>query len=1369
MWRRNTHWFTFILPLLLATIVVDGTCDEPDRFAAQIRPLLHKYCIECHSDSTTEADIDLSAFAVTEDVRRNTAVWQRVREILASGQMPPRDSKQPSEEHLRLMNSWVQEVLASEALVNAGDPGPVILRRLSNAEYTYTIRDLTGITSLAPTAEFPVDGAAGEGFTNTGSGLVMSTSLVEKYFAAAKAVSRHAAFFPDEVRFTPHLSRRDLTDSLLQQIQSFYRRYANVSLDGTVELFGGTPFQSGEAGVLPLGNYILATIEEREDLLSGQTTVAQVARQRNLSAVYLQRLWQILSSSEQQESFLLEELRRSWQNTDASTVKNLIAQIEARRSRLWKFNVVGHLGREGAATSWMEPATLTTERREFRIPVSAKEDGDSTVVYLVAGDAADHSTDHDFVLWRDLRLEAPGQPAIPLRLAQSYSKQSNALKHDFIHKAKDYLDAVSKLEKTSDIEEIARQAGLNPDLLREWATLASPDGAGQVQVSGHFSNRIPNTQNYDFISGWGSPATPSVIANSSDDSVRIPGLARPHSVVVHPAPTEYVSVDWQSPVSGSIIIDADIADAHPECGNGVEWFLLHRRGKTSSTIWSGQINVAGSARMNPTEVAVGTGDVISFRVGPRDGNHSCDLTAVNISLTSRTDSNQTWTLSQDVTPNILDSNPRPDRFGNSAIWHFCHGPMSDISGNNKPGPLVPPQSVLAEWIRNKEDRHALTDRLVTLLQQTKLTAEQEGTPDGQLYEQLRRIEFPASVVLKQTLAPDDRFGTHPLGHKIDPDHIVVKAPKVLEFHIPRVLTNGYELVGAGMYDPGHGTEGTTQVHIGPDPNLPAEAPVICKSGTTSHKRIEKEVDLYRHLFPSALCYYRIVPIDEVVTASLFHREDDLFKELMLTRKEAKELDKLWDELRYVSQEPLELVVALEQIREFATQDRADLVGPFDRMKQEATQRANRFQQQLLASEPSHLESVLKFTSLAWRRPLTPQEKQKLIELYQSLREQTLSHQEAIRLMVARTLTSPAFLYKRERPGQSDTRFVTDHEMAVRLSYFLWSSAPDRELRALANQDALQQAEELLRQSRRMIRDPRIRRMAIQFFCQWLHLRDFDQNDNKNEALFPEFESLRRAMYEETILFVEDIIRNDRPLTDLLKSDATFLDEKLATHYGINGVLGEHFRRVPTSVKTGRGGILTMAAFLSSQSGASRSSPVLRGAWISETLLGERLPRPPANVPQLPELVPPGLTSRQLIERHSQAPACAKCHARIDPYGFTLEQYDAVGRQRKSPVDTSATLADGTELENVQSLKDYLSTVRRDDFLRQFCRKLLGYALGREIMLSDEPLLNEMLAALKNRELRFSAALECVILSKQFRSIRGRDHQSLKSSPGGDTP
>jgi hypothetical protein len=253
------------------------------------------------------------------------------------------------------------------------------------------------------------------------------------------------------------------------------------------------------------------------------------------------------------------------------------------------------------------------------------------------------------------------------------------------------------------------------------------------------------------------------------------------------------------------------------------------------------------------------------------------------------------------------------------------------------------------------------------------------------------------------------------------------------------------------------------------------------------------------------------------------------------------------------------------------------------------------------------------------------------------------------------------------------------------------------------------------------------------------------------------------MAQESSLFFTDLFQRDRSVLSILDADHTFLNDALAAHYEIPNVTGPGWRRVDGVRQYGRGGILGQGTTLAANSGASRTSPILRGVWISEVLLGERLPKPPAGVPPLPDdqAASDELTVRQLVERHVSDPKCSVCHRRIDPYGFALEEYDAIGRRRATepngqPIDAHGVLTDATELNGVDGLRNYLVETRRSAFIRQFCKKLLGFALGRSVLLTDEPLLAEMEAALAANDYRVSAAIEAIVLSRQFREIRGVD-------------
>jgi len=1373
------QFFLVALAMMLAAASLradEGTAQAKEieqRYEPVIVPLLKTYCHECHSGDDAEAEIDLAGMKTMADVRREPIVWLKVREMLGSRQMPPKDAKQPTDDERSRLETWVRGFLQSEAQARAGDPGPLVLRRLCNAEYNYTVRDLTGVSSLDPTREFPVDGAAGEGFTNAGAAQGMSPALVTKYLDAAKEVANHAVLTPEGIRFSPYTTERDQTDELLARIQAFYRQFTDDS-GGTAVNLQGIQFTTNQGGRLPLARYLAATLAEREALTSGTKTIEAVAKVRGLNAKYLRTLWQTLSADKPDDGTLLGGLRERWRNTESNDPSKLVAEIGQVQEKLWKFNSIGHIGREGGPPRWMEAVgvqTLVATRQDFKWKLPTGTDGKDVVFYLATGDAGD-GNDGDYVVWKNLRLEGGGHPPLPLRDVAGLQQRIDQQRLKMLGQTASYLAAAAEV----GVQPLGDQERLNPVLqrvatahhvdaetLKVWLDYLAIGRSSAVKVDGHLTKKTNSRQG---ITGWAAdtPASlPTVVANSSDKDERIPGLAKAHSVVVHPTPTHYAAVGWQSPIDGVVRVEASIADAHFACGNGAEWLLQHRTAGKTGTLWNGEYEVRGSATMTPTTVAVRKGELLSFLIGPRNREHTCDLTSITLVISEASGAKRVWDLAKDVSPNLHAGNPHEDSHGNQTTWHFYQGEMAKVHQGGAPIVTVPPGSVLAQWLaeQDTEKRKELARRVQALA--TGATPDDANSPDALLQRQLRTLSVPVDLPsLVKDLEPGDRFGRHPLGHAVDAADLVVRAPEVIEFRVPAELAKDRELVGTAELDAKHGFDGTVQVRVlASRPaalNVSASEPILVRDGSAAHERIEGPVSQFCNLFPPALCYARIVPVDQVVTLTLFHREDDYLRQLMLDDRQAAELDRLWDELFYVAREPLKYQVAFEQIREFATQDRPDLVKAWAPYVKPVNDRADAFRRRLVAIEPVHVKAMVEFADRAWRRPLTDSEKQGLRGLYQQLRDSEIPHEEAIRLTIARVLTSPAFLYRKEQPAAGDKAApVSGLELANRLSYFLWSSMPDEQLRRVALAGTLTEDRTLVEQTQRMLDDPRTRRLAIQFACQWLHVRDFDQNDDKNEKLYPEFAKLRGDMYEETVQFFEDMFRNDGSILALLDADHTFLNEALANHYGIGGVGGPQWRRVDGVREKARGGVLGMATVLASQSGASRTSPILRGNWVFETLLGERLPRPPANVPDLPDEVPSGLTARQLIEKHSSVAACAKCHARIDPYGFALEQYDAIGRLRPQAADTKTRLPDGQEIEGIQGLRDYLRKDRRDDVVRQFCRKLLGYSLGREIQLSDEPLIDKTMAKLAENDYRFSVAVEMIVSSRQFREIRGRQN------------
>lgn len=1411
MWFHETE-----MPACAADLITSTA-----HFEKFIRPVLNEFCITCHSTEKQKGELDLERFTSLSEVRKQPAVWQNVIDQITLGEMPPKEKPQPSSAQREQLLAWVRGVLNEVALANAGDPGPVVLRRLSNAEYTYTIRDLTGVAALDPAEEFPVDGASGEGFMNVGNSLVISPSLVTKYLDAGKEIASHAMLLPDGIRFSPKNTRRDWTEELLAEIRGVYGEFTDKG-GGTSVNLQGIRFDTKDGGVLPLDKYLAAALELREHIgptniavplipaLSPQERgnrpsvshaashpVSTVASKHGLSPKYLATLWNTLHATN--KSPLLDPIRARWRTAKPSDAAALANEISQWQHALWKFNSVGHIGKKNGPKSWMEPLAPIQSKQELRFKIPANSEAKEVTLYLVASDAGD-GNENDFVVWEEPRFLRPGQPPLLLRDVREVHGSLSARRDRTLASTEKLLSVAARVEAgETNLFALAEESAVELDALTAWLDYLGLNASGPVKLEGHFTTTYSNANGYAFISGWGPSGTPNLAANSSGQHVRIPGNMKPHSVAIHPSPKLATAIGWRSPVSARVRVAAVIQHAHPECGNGVTWSLELRRGLRRQRLANGVAHGAKPVSPAPVEnLIVKPGDVLSLLVGPRDGNHSCDLTAVDLTVTSAGDNAREWDLAKDVSPNVTAGNPHADRFGNEGVWHFYTEPDK----GSPVGPVIPADSLLSKWQSSNraDERAALAKEIQKLL--TSAPPENKGSPDAALHRQLRSLGGPLFHSLGSrreetqtksnqsllTSAPTNEFGIDPA--RFTNGNLRVRAPFAIEVRVPADLVAGCEFITTGLLDKTSGAEGSVQLQL--LTNKPAAnsglltiesktsdgegpwysnnrvtshtSPIIANSGSAARRRVEAAFEEFRQIFPAALCYTKIVPVDEVVTLTLLYREDDHFKRLMLDDTAAARLDQLWDQLHYVSQDALTLVDVFEQLWQYATQDADPSV--FEPMRGPIKQRAAAFRELLTNSQPRHVEAVLEFADRAYRRPLTSAEKEALRALYHKLRGEELPHEDAIRLTIARVLVAPAFLYKAEKPGPGkDASPVSDWELASRLSYFLWSSAPDAELRSLAAAGTLRDAKVLTAQARRMIRDARVRRLATEFGCAWLHIYDFDELSEKSDRHFPTFTALRGDMYEETIRFFTDLFQNDRSVRNILDADYTFVNEPLAKHYALTQVKfhgSNDWQRVEGLKQFSRGGILAQATTLAKQSGASRTSPILRGNWVSEVLLGEKLPRPPKDVPQLPEdEATETLTVRQLTEKHSSDPRCAGCHSRIDGFGFALEKFDAIGRARERDlgnraIDTRGKVLDGSEFDGLDELRGYLLNQRGDAFLKQFCRKLLGYSLGRAVLLSDQPLIDEMLKQLKANEYRVSTAVETIVLSKQFREIRGME-------------
>ena len=803
-----------------------ATKAAPADFQTEIQPLLSEYCLKCHSTEKQKGDLDLEHFDSLTEVKKDPQTWLDVLDQLHSNEMPPKDKPQMSAEQKQRLSGWAEGMLDEVALASAGDPGPVVLRRLSNAEYGYTIRDLTGLPMLDPTKEFPVDGAAGEGFDNAGAALVMSPALLGKYFDAAKEITGHAVLLPDGIRFSAGKSSRDWTDEILANIRSLYAAYCDSGGATAVNL-QGVKFETNTGGRLPVERYIAALLQHREALQSGTATITDVARENSLSAKYLTMLWQGLNDTN--PSPVLDQIREQFRHAAPGDVAAVIRDIQSWQQFLWRFFSVGHIGKKNGPAGWQQPWTPLASHHELRLKLNPPADVSEVTLYLTANELG-AGGEHHVLRWEDARL---------------------------------------------------------------------------------------------------------VVKNRKD-------------------------------------------------------VLLH--------------DVPGAL---PAELEV-------------------------------------------KAPSILE------------------------------------------------------------------------------------VKIPAAM------AKDAEFAvTASLPPASDPEMSVQV----------RVLTERPDqLAGLAAGE----TTNTTAKGLWSDNNARtnSSAPILVKDGSMARQRLETAFTDFRALFPIALCYTKIVPVDEVVTLTLFYREDDQLRRLMLDDAQAAALDRLWSELRFVSEAPLKQVDVFEQLYQFATQD-AD-PSAFEPLREPIRQAAAAFKEERTAAEPKQLQAVLDFATKAWRRPLSTSEQAALRALYQKLRVQDLSHDAALRMTLARVFVSPAFLYRGElaAPGTRPAP-VNDWELATRLSYFLWSSAPDEELSSVAASGHLHEPEVLVSQARRMMKDGRVRRLATEFGCQWLHVRDLDTLDEKSERHFPNFVALRADMQEEIIRFFTDFFQNDRSVLSLIDADYSFVDGPLAGFYGID--------------------------------------------------------------------------------------------------------------------------------------------------------------------------------------------------------------------------
>ena len=421
------------------------------------------------------------------------------------------------------------------------------------------------------------------------------------------------------------------------------------------------------------------------------------------------------------------------------------------------------------------------------------------------------------------------------------------------------------------------------------------------------------------------------------------------------------------------------------------------------------------------------------------------------------------------------------------------------------------------------------------------------------------------------------------------------------------------------------------------------------------------------------------------------------------------------------------------------------------------------------AEPSHLQALFDFAARAYRRALTKEDRDEILAYYKTGREKDgLDHESAIRDSIVALLMSPDFFYRIDLVGGSQNITpLSDTDLASRLSYFLWSSIPDQELMMHAAKGDLHNPKVMAAQARRMLADSRVRALAVEFGGNWLDFRRFESLSTVDRGRFAGFTNeLRTAMFEEPVRFLTDVFQRNRPVLDLLYARDTFVNPVLAKHYGIpvaEGTLPTDWVRVEDATTAQRGGLLPMAVFLTKNAPGLRTSPVKRGNWVVKNILGERIPPPPPNVPTLAQdETKLDLPLRDMLARHRQDAACATCHERFDSLGLVFEGFGPTGERRETdlanrPVDARASFPrGGGEGTGLTGLQQYIRNHRQDDFVTNFCSKLVAYALGRSLIPSDDELIAAMRTKLATDGGRIDRAIETLVTSPQFLRKRARN-------------
>lgn len=625
---------------------------------------------------------------------------------------------------------------------------------------------------------------------------------------------------------------RDWTDEKLAAIRNFYARFSE-SGGGTAVNLQGIQFETNGGGRLPLDRYFAALLQHRAAITAGSLSFNDLAASTNLSPRYLELLWQALHNPNPSRLFIpLQQLWKSAANDPAP----LIQYVARWQKALWQFSTIGHIGKRGGPPSWQVPVNPLQNRVTLRSPIPEPDADGMVTLFLAASDAGDGNTG-DFALFQNPRFTAAGRPDIPLRDLRAVAFRLNQARDQLRQTAAACLAAAAEIsaappaDASPDTAAIAARHNINPQLLAAWLNYLGIAG-GPTTINGHLKNKVNSVESYDFVKGWADTEALSVLGNGSDNLVRIPGDLAAHSVAVHPAPTRKVIVAWKSPADGRYSLEGRVQRAHMACGNGVAWVLEIRRGNVRRRLASGTADGPENAPFGPfSDVQLRSGDVAALVISPRDRNHSCDLTAIDLTITPSSPTADTnkppepWDLAKDVSATIGNSNPLPDTRGNADIWHF----LTEPDDAETPASVVPQDSLAAAWLDTTDpaEKTKIADQIQQLLNAPEPPP--AGSPNAALLQQLTALngplllEFrrsPGTPVELQANVPDNipgpnpaAFGKHPDGSALEPADLCLHAPAVFEIRVPAELVTGCELVtDATLHAPSSPT-GTVQLRL----------------------------------------------------------------------------------------------------------------------------------------------------------------------------------------------------------------------------------------------------------------------------------------------------------------------------------------------------------------------------------------------------------------------------------------------------------------------------------------------------------------------------------------------------------------------------